>query len=134
MHTDEHIAEVLAVDQQVFAIGVQMSRWWPPVFLQPLGVGGQPLVLFHRHPVGNVQLRAGVLGLGIVDHRFHQPHGGVGQVLDVVTVVLQRLHHFVDRGKHIQVGGGANVALVGREAENGDGNALVYFGFSAQVA
>ena len=33
LHADEHVAEGLAVDQQVFAVGVEVPRCWPPVFL-----------------------------------------------------------------------------------------------------
>ena len=49
--------------------------------------------------------------------------------LTIVAVgLLGHLQHLVDGAEHVEVGGGAHVALVGREAEHGDGNPLVLFG------
>ena len=124
LHAHKHIAEVAAVDQQVGAVGVEVARGLAPIFLQPLGIGGKPLVFGHAHAVGDRELRGPLKRFGVVDHRLHQGLGSGRQVLHVVALELHLLQHPVDRTEHIQVGGGAHVALVWREAEYGDGQLL----------
>ena len=53
LHPNKNIAEVAAIDQKMLAIAIKFPGRFTPVFLQPLGVGGEPFVFFHRHAMGD---------------------------------------------------------------------------------
>ena len=93
LHPHEHVAEVTAVDQQVGAIAVQVAGGLPPVLLQALRIGGEPLVFGHAHPVGDRQLWGSLQGLGVGEHRLHQRLGRAGHLLNVVALELHLLEH-----------------------------------------
>ena len=133
LHANEYVAKLLAVNQQVLAVCIQVARRWPPVLFQSLGIGRQGFVFGNRHAIGNVQLGTAVLGLSIVNHGLHQGFRRPGQVLHVIAVLLQRFHHGVDGTEHIQVGSGTDIALVRGEAKDGDGDALSKFRLAAQI-
>jgi hypothetical protein len=50
LHADEHVAKLLAVDEQVVAAAVELAGGLAPVLLQRLAVLAQLGVLAHRHP------------------------------------------------------------------------------------
>jgi hypothetical protein len=56
LHADEHIAKLLAVDEHLLAVGVEVAGGLAPVLLQRLAVRAQALVLVDGHLVGNVQV------------------------------------------------------------------------------
>ena len=132
LHPHKHVAEVAAVNQQVGAIAIQIAGRLAPVLFEALGVGGEALVFGHAHPVGNRQLRRSLQGLGIGEHRLHQRLGRAGHVGHAVPLELHLLKHPEDRTEHIEVGGGAHVALVGGEAEHGDRQLLLSAGLDPQ--
>ena len=132
LHSHKHVAEVAAVNQQVGAIAVQIAGGFTPVLFEALGIGGEALVFGHAHPVGNRQLRRSLQGLRIGEHRLHQRLGGAGHVGHAVPLELHLLKHPEDRAEHIEVGGGAHVALVGGEAEHGDRQLLLGAGLDPQ--
>ena len=71
-------------------------------------------------------------GIGVVDHGFQQGSGRGRQILDVVSLRFHLLHDAMNGAENIEIGRGANVALVGWEAEHRDRQLLVDTGFDAQ--
>ena len=128
----KHIAEVAPIDQQVGAVGVEVAGGLAPVLLEPFGIGGEPLVLLHAHAVGNGELRGAGEGFRIAQHGFHQGLRRAGHVVDGIALGLHFFEHPVDRAEDIEVGRGAHVALVGGEAEHGDGQLFLGPGLGAQ--
>ena len=62
---------------------------------------------------------------GRITHRLHEGLLVFGQLPHVVALGLQILQHLEHGAKHVQIGSRAHIALVGREAEDGDGYALL---------
>ena len=148
LHADEDVAEALAVDEELGAVRVEVARGLPPVLLERLGVGAQPLVLVDGHAVGHVHVGRVVPSLGVVEDRLHQRlRGGrrsaVGlrgegrhverRVADVVAVPAEVLEDFRDGAEDVEVGGRADVALVRRERKDGDGELLVVLGLGREL-
>mmetsp|Transcript_38127 Transcript_38127/g.78203 ORF Transcript_38127/g.78203 Transcript_38127/m.78203 type:complete len:557 (+) Transcript_38127:2459-4129(+) len=133
LHTDEDIAELLAVDQQVQAIRVELPGGLAPVLLELAGVGSELLVLVNVHLVLDVEVGRAHAGLLVVEHRVHDALSCVGHVANVVALPLELLAHRQDGSEDIEVGGRADVALVGGEGEDGDGELLVLVLLHAQV-
>ena len=53
LHTNKHVAEVAAKDQQVLAVAVQFARGFAPVLFQALVIRSEPLVFLNAHAMGN---------------------------------------------------------------------------------
>ena len=132
LNADEDVAEVATEDQQVGAVAVQVAGGLAPVLLEALRVGREAFVFLNAHPVGDGQLRCTLEGLGVLEDRLHQLLGVAGQTADVVALGAHLFHHAVDGAEDVQVGRGADVALVGGEAEDGDCQLLVTAGLDPQ--
>mmetsp|Transcript_45111 Transcript_45111/g.134702 ORF Transcript_45111/g.134702 Transcript_45111/m.134702 type:complete len:598 (+) Transcript_45111:1213-3006(+) len=91
LHADEHIAELLAIHQQVLAIGVQLTGRLAPVLLERLRVVTQLLVFGGRHAVRNIEVSRVVLGLRVVDDLLDELVTRHGQVSDIVALFLEVL-------------------------------------------
>ena len=53
LDANENIAEMATKHQQVLSIAVEISRGFPPVLLQTIGVGRKALVFLNAHAMGN---------------------------------------------------------------------------------
>eukprot|EP00959_Pyramimonas_sp_CCMP1952_P383123 8027995-Pyramimonas_sp.AAC.1 len=125
LHADEHVAVLLPVHKHVLAVRVKVPGGGAPVLVQRGLVVAQLLVLLHRHLVLDVKLGRVELGLLIVQHRLNQAVLRLGHRAHVVALLLEHLEHLPDGPEHVQVRGGAHVALVGREGEDGDAQLLL---------
>mmetsp|Transcript_21009 Transcript_21009/g.46075 ORF Transcript_21009/g.46075 Transcript_21009/m.46075 type:complete len:1268 (+) Transcript_21009:731-4534(+) len=134
LHANEDVAELLAVDQQLLAVGVELTGGLAPVLLQGIRVLAQTLVLIHLHAVGNVQVAAVELGISAVEHALDQVLLIHGDHAHIVALLLQLLQHPVDGAEHVQVGGGTDIALVRGEAEHSDGQLLLSVALLAQAS
>ncbi len=56
MDADEDVPELLAVDDEVLPVGVEVAGRRSPILLQVLRVRGELVVLVGAHAVGDVQL------------------------------------------------------------------------------
>mmetsp|Transcript_27935 Transcript_27935/g.66296 ORF Transcript_27935/g.66296 Transcript_27935/m.66296 type:complete len:513 (-) Transcript_27935:691-2229(-) len=133
LHTEEDISEMLAVDQHVATIGVQLSRRRAPVLAQVMGEGAELLVFVHAHTVGDIQVRHGHCCLWVLQNGLLQTLRVVRHILNGVALLLQLSHHCVDAAEDIQVRSSANVALVRGELEDADAQLLLRVGLLAQV-
>mmetsp|Transcript_27247 Transcript_27247/g.59503 ORF Transcript_27247/g.59503 Transcript_27247/m.59503 type:complete len:1448 (-) Transcript_27247:88-4431(-) len=125
LHADEHVAVALAVHQHALAVRVQVAGGRAPVLVEVGLVVAQLLVLLHRHLVLDVQLRGVELGLLVVEHRLDEPRLRLGELAHVVALLLQHVEALPDGAEHVEVRGGAHVALVGGEGEDGDAQLLL---------
>mmetsp|Transcript_5701 Transcript_5701/g.23522 ORF Transcript_5701/g.23522 Transcript_5701/m.23522 type:complete len:1185 (+) Transcript_5701:1625-5179(+) len=125
LDADEDVAELLAVHEEVLAVGVEVAGGRAPVLVKVLLVDAELLVLLDGHLVLDVHVGRGELGLLVVENGVDEVLLGLGQVTDVVALLLEALEHAVDGAKHVEVRGRADVALVRGEGEDGDGELLV---------
>ena len=132
LDANEDVAEVATENQQVLAIAVEVAGGLAPVLFQPFGVRRQTLVLLNAHPMGDRQLRRALHGIGVIDDGLQQFSRRGGQILHVVTLRLHLLHHPMDGAENVEVSSGADITLVGREAENGDRQLLFGAGLDPQ--
>mmetsp|Transcript_86089 Transcript_86089/g.150116 ORF Transcript_86089/g.150116 Transcript_86089/m.150116 type:complete len:651 (-) Transcript_86089:2100-4052(-) len=133
LHTDEQITEVLPIDQHVLTIGVEITRRRSPRLVQAFRVRSELLVLVQGHAVSNVQVRAGILRLGVVDNHLEHLPGGLRNVLNGVAGLLHLLGKLENGSKNIQISSTSNVTLVRRETEHADGQLLLLLGRAAQL-
>ncbi len=133
LHADEDVAELLAVHKERLAVGVKLAGRLAPVLLELTGIGGKVLVLVDGHPVLNIQVGAANAGLLVVENSIHEALGCGGPLADVVALTLELLAHSEDGSEHVKVCSSTDVALVGREGEDGDGEALLLVGLHAKV-
>mmetsp|Transcript_32068 Transcript_32068/g.81682 ORF Transcript_32068/g.81682 Transcript_32068/m.81682 type:complete len:265 (+) Transcript_32068:361-1155(+) len=133
LHADEDVAEALPVDQKVLTVRVELTRGGAPVLDKLFRIGAHLAVLVDRHAVLYIEVGGAYASLLVVEDRIHETIGRIGEVAEVVALALQLLADGVDRPEDVEVGGGANVALVGRKGEDRDGQAFVFVGLDAQV-
>mmetsp|Transcript_118420 Transcript_118420/g.166464 ORF Transcript_118420/g.166464 Transcript_118420/m.166464 type:complete len:513 (-) Transcript_118420:663-2201(-) len=133
LHTEEDVSEMLAVDQHVATVGVQLSRRRAPVLAQVMGEGAELLVFVHAHAVGDVQVRHGHCCFWVLQNGLLQALRVVRHILNGVALLLQLSHHCVDAAEDIKVRGSSNVALVRGELEDADAQLLLRVGLLAQV-
>eukprot|EP00960_Hanusia_phi_P023345 689242-Hanusia_phi.AAC.1 len=133
LDADEHVAELLAVHQEVLTVRVELTGRLAPVLLQLAGVGGELLVLVDGHAVLDIEVGGADASLLVVEHSIDELLRRLGEVAEVVALADQLLAHREDGGEDVKVGGSADVALVWRKGEDGDGELLVLVLLDAQV-
>ena len=102
--------------------------------MKVLLVDAELLVLLDGHLVLDVDVGRGELGLLVVEHGVDEVLLGLGQVTDVVALLLEALEHAVDGAKHVEVRGGADVALVGGKEKTVMASFLSTFFFLRRLA
>mmetsp|Transcript_54202 Transcript_54202/g.128743 ORF Transcript_54202/g.128743 Transcript_54202/m.128743 type:complete len:620 (-) Transcript_54202:301-2160(-) len=133
LHANEDVAELLAVDEEVLAVRVELPGGLAPVLLQLLGVGSHLLVLLDGHLVLHVEVRGPHARFLVVEDHVHDLLGLGRHVAERVALATELFAHRGDGREHVQVRGGADVALVGREREDGDRELLVLVLLDAEV-
>mmetsp|Transcript_25720 Transcript_25720/g.64239 ORF Transcript_25720/g.64239 Transcript_25720/m.64239 type:complete len:1163 (-) Transcript_25720:603-4091(-) len=125
LDADEDVTKVLAVDQKVLAVGVEMAGRGAPVLVQGVLVVADLFILRNRHLVGDVELRRGELGLLVVDDLLEELVRGLGDDTDVVALGFEMAEDRKDRVEDVEVCCGTDVALVRGEGEDCDGELLL---------
>mmetsp|Transcript_11146 Transcript_11146/g.19490 ORF Transcript_11146/g.19490 Transcript_11146/m.19490 type:complete len:210 (+) Transcript_11146:2752-3381(+) len=133
LHPDEHVAKLLSIDEQLLTVAVQVSWWLAPVLLEGLAVLAQALVLVHLHAVGHIEVAGVELCVLGGEHALDELVTVGGQGAHIIALLLQVTQHLVDGAKHVQVRGGAHIALVRGEAEHSDGQLLLGVGLLAKL-
>ena len=126
LHANEDVAELFAVDEKVFSVGVEVPGGFSPIFLEEGGVGGELLVLADGHFVGNVEVWAAEFGFLVVDNFFNEFFRRFGETVDLVAFLFEVLEHGENGGENVEVGGGPHVAFVRGEAEDSDRHFLFF--------
>mmetsp|Transcript_12457 Transcript_12457/g.34666 ORF Transcript_12457/g.34666 Transcript_12457/m.34666 type:complete len:540 (-) Transcript_12457:608-2227(-) len=122
---NENVSELLSKDEQVLSVGVEGSRGRAPVLLQRLLVQAKLLVLWDGHLVRHIEVLAVVPGLRVVQDGLHELLVRLGELANIVALVLETLQDLVDGSEDVEVRRGTHVALVRREAEDRDADLLV---------
>ena len=111
-----------------------MSRGGSPLFNNAIDVGSICFIFRNRHLVSNVQF-------GAADHRFsvmqdilHHVVGCLGQALDIIAIVTKGFCNFMNGREYIQISSRANIALIGWETEDCDGEFLLVTGLAAEIS
>mmetsp|Transcript_74674 Transcript_74674/g.164876 ORF Transcript_74674/g.164876 Transcript_74674/m.164876 type:complete len:683 (+) Transcript_74674:2564-4612(+) len=133
LHTQEDVAKLLAVDQEVLAIGVQLARWRSPVLMQVFRERAQLLVLIHTHAVFHIQFGHRHGSLWVFQDGLLQAFDRVRDILHGVALLFQLLHDCIDAPKDIQISSGAHIALVRGELEHANAQLLFSVGLATQV-
>jgi len=112
---------------------VERRRCTPPKNTTALPLNPQAPYRRTRAPVRDVEVAAVEARLLVLQHALDQLILAGGQQPHVVALLAQLLEHAEDGAKHVEVGGGAHVALVGGEREDRDRQLLLSVGLLAQA-
>mmetsp|Transcript_58566 Transcript_58566/g.137115 ORF Transcript_58566/g.137115 Transcript_58566/m.137115 type:complete len:587 (-) Transcript_58566:521-2281(-) len=133
LHSQEDVAELLTINQQILAVSVELSRWSTPILAQVRRKRTQLLVFVHSHAVRNIQVGHGHRRFRILQDRLLQSFNTFRHVLHSVAFFFQLSHHRKDASKNVQVRRSSNVALVRWELEDANAELLLGVGLLAEV-
>jgi len=118
LHTNEDIAKLLPINDEILTVGIEISWRGSPVLLQVLDVWREVVVLIGAHAVRDVQLRGVDPCLGVVQDALHDGLLRIRRVANVKPLLLELLQHRLDGVEDIKVRHRANIALVWGEGED----------------